>query len=176
MSKFQRNLYVSCSWTFSWFCIYHLFLWSYLIFFTQQKGIHFPTYQCLVCFFFYPFCAKFLHLVIIWLIDSSLSSHNLHLIFCGFLLISAVTYLASFCAAITRDSVSLLRLPFLAMSNLFLLDFCSLSLEMFGHFSSHFCVLDKTLNHLMVRLYCRNLCKYGAHDRFNYSKVHSVLE
>ena len=51
--------------------IYHLFVWSNLNFF--------PTQLCLVL---YTFCANLLHSLIIWLIISSLSSYNLHSLFC----------------------------------------------------------------------------------------------
>ena len=52
-----------------------------------------------------------------WLMVSSLSPHSLHLLFCWVLPILALIWLvliALFCAAIRRDSVSLLRFPFLS--------------------------------------------------------------
>ena len=52
-----------------------------------------------------------------WLMVSSLSPHNLHLLFCCILSILALIWLvliALFCVAIRRDSISLLRFPFLS--------------------------------------------------------------
>ena len=52
-----------------------------------------------------------------WLSISSLSSHNLHLLFCCILLIFALIWMVLielFWAAIRRDSVSLLKFPFLS--------------------------------------------------------------
>ena len=65
----------------------------------------------------YSFCANLLHSLIMWLIVSSLSPHNLHLLFCCVLSILALIWLvlmALFCAAVRRGSVSLLRFPFLS--------------------------------------------------------------
>ena len=78
-----------------------------------------------------------------WLIVSSLSLHNLHLLFCCILSTFALTYLVLmtlFCAAIRRDSISLLRLPFLSRVNVFS---CEISLVCClkypnSCFSSHF--------------------------------------
>ena len=53
----------------------------------------------------------------------SLSPHNLHLLFRCILSVLALTYLvlmALFCAAIWRDSISLLRFPFLCHVHVFL--------------------------------------------------------
>ena len=49
----------------------------------------------------YSFCANLLHFLNLWLTVSSLSSHNLHLLFWVF-----------FYAATTKDSVSLFTFPF----------------------------------------------------------------
>ena len=68
------------------------------------------------------FCANLLHLLIMWLIVSSLSPHNLHFLFCYILSIFALIWLvlmALFCAAIRRDSVSLLRFPFISYVHIF---------------------------------------------------------
>ena len=57
-----------------------------------------------------------------WLIVSSPSSHNLHLLFCCVLFILASIWLvlmALFCVAIWRGSVSLLRFPFLTTVQVF---------------------------------------------------------
>ena len=64
-----------------------------------------------------------------WLIVSSLSPHNIHLLFCCVLSIFALMWLvfmALFCAAIRRDSVSLLRFPFLSHVHVFS---CEMSLK-----------------------------------------------
>ena len=61
--------------------------------------------------------ANLLHLLINWLIVSSLSPYNLHLLFCCILSIFALLCLvimALFCAAIRKDLVFLWRFPFLA--------------------------------------------------------------
>ena len=92
-------------------CIYHLFVWSNLNFLHISQCIILPTQSCLVI---YSFCANLLHSLIMWLIVSSLSQHNWHLLFCCVLSILALIWLvlmALFCAAIRRDSVSLLKFP-----------------------------------------------------------------
>ena len=89
-------------------------------------------------------CANLLHWIIMWLMVSSLSPHNLHLLFCCVFSILALIWLvvmALFCAAIRRDSVSLLKFHFLSHVQ-------DLSSEMLfiirlkspqSCFSSHFC-------------------------------------
>ena len=79
ISKFQRILCVSFSWTDSGLCIYHLFIWSNLNFLHKSLWIIFPTQLCLILYSLYT---NLLHSLIMWLIISSLSLHNLHLIFC----------------------------------------------------------------------------------------------
>ena len=85
-----------------------------------------PTQSCLVlCFFF----ANLLLSFFMWLIFSSLSPHNLHLLFCCVLSILALiglVLMALFCAAITRDWVSLLRFPFFSLVHVF--SCCEMSL------------------------------------------------
>ena len=61
--------------------------------------ITFPTQSCLVL---YSFRANLQHSLIMWLIVSSISPHNLHLLFCC---ISSIFLKALFCTAIRRDSV-----------------------------------------------------------------------
>ena len=68
----------------------------------------FFTLSCLVL---YSLCMNLLHSLNMWLIVSSLSSHNLHLLFCCFL---SLLVLMAFCAAIRRDSVYLWRFPFIS--------------------------------------------------------------
>ena len=111
MSKSHRSLCVSFSRTGAWSCIYHLLTWSNLNFLHISQWITLPTQSCLAL---YSFCANLLHLLL-WLMLSSQSLHNLHLLFCCVLSILALIRLvliALFCAAIWRDSVSLLKFPF----------------------------------------------------------------
>ena len=91
--------------------IYHLFVWSNLNFLHISQWITLPTQSCLVLYYF---CANLLLSLIIWLMVSSLTPHCLHLLFCCVLSILALIWLvlrALFCAAIRRDSVSLLKFP-----------------------------------------------------------------
>ena len=65
----------------------------------------------------FHFWTNLLHSLIMWLIVSSLSLHNRHLLFCCVLSNLALIWLVLmvlFCVAIRRDSVSLLRFPFLS--------------------------------------------------------------
>ena len=110
MSKSHRSLCVSFSRTGAGLCIYHLLAWSNLNFLHISQWITLPTQSCLAL---YSFCANLLHPLIMWLMVSSLSPH---LLFCCVLSILALIWLvlmALFCAAIRRDSVSLLMFPFL---------------------------------------------------------------
>ena len=94
--------------------IYHLVVCSNLIFLRISQWITLPTQSSLVLYYF---CANLLHSLIIWLMVSSLSPHNLHLRFYCVLFILASIWLvltALFCAAIRRDSVSLVKFPFLS--------------------------------------------------------------
>ena len=112
MSKSQRSLCISVSWTDAGLHIYHLFVWSNLDFLHNSQLITLPTQLCQVL---YSFCANLLHSLIMWLIISSLSPHNLQLLFCCILSILALIWLVFmvlFCTAIRRDSVSLLRFLF----------------------------------------------------------------
>ena len=109
---------VSFSMTDAELCISHLFVWSNLNFLLNSQWISFPTQSCLVL---HSLCANWLHLLIMWLMVSSLSPHHLHLLFCCVLSILALIWLvlmALFCAAIRRDfslkvSFSSLRPDFL---------------------------------------------------------------
>ena len=60
------------------------------------------------------FCVYLLHSLIMWLIISSLSPYNLHLLFCCALSLIILVFLAMFCVANRRSSVSLLKFPFLS--------------------------------------------------------------
>ena len=77
-SKSQRGLGVSFSRTDSGLGICHSFITSNLNFLHNSLWIPFPTQWSLVL---NSFCTNLLHSVIIWLIVSSLSPHNLHLLF-----------------------------------------------------------------------------------------------
>ena len=66
-------------------CIYHLFAWSSFNFLHNSRWITLPTQSYLVL---HPFCANLLHSLIMWLIVSSLLSHNL--LFCCALSIFAI--------------------------------------------------------------------------------------
>ena len=119
ISKFQRGLCVSFCRTDSWLCIYHLFVRSNFNFLQNSQLITWSTKACLVS---HSFCANLLHSLIMWLIVSSLSPHNLHLLFCCVLSILAFIWLvlmALFCAAIRKDSVSRLRFLFLSHVHVF---------------------------------------------------------
>ena len=110
MSKSHRSLCMSFSGTDAGLCIYHLLVWSNLNFLHISQWITLPTQSCLAL---YSFCSNLLRLLIMWLIVSSLSPHNLHLLFCWVLSIFALIWLvlmALSCADIRRDSVSLVIL------------------------------------------------------------------
>ena len=112
--KSHRSLYVAFSRTGAGLCIYHLLVWSNLNFLHISQWITLLTQSCLALYSLY---ANLLHSLIIWLIVSSLSPHSLHLLFCCVLSILALIWLvltALSCAANRRDSVSLLKFPFLS--------------------------------------------------------------
>ena len=113
MLKSHRSLCVSFSWTDAGLCIYHLLVWSNLNFLHISQWITLPTQSCLALYS----GANLLHSLIMWLIVSSLSPHSLHLLFCCVLSILTLIWLVLMAlswAAIRRDSVSLLRFPFLS--------------------------------------------------------------
>ena len=118
ISKSQRILCIWFSRTDSGLCIYYLVVWLNFNFLHNSQWITFPTQSCLVL---YSFCAGLLH-SLMWVFVSSLSLHKLHLLFCCVLSIFTLTLLVlmvSFCAAIRRDSVSLLKFPFLSYVQVF---------------------------------------------------------
>ncbi len=117
LAEIRRSVCISKSQRFSMtdseLYIYHLFVWSNFNFLHNSHWITFPIQLFLVL---YSFSANMLHSLIMGLIVSSLSPHNLHLLLCCVLFILALIWLvfmAVFCAAIRRDSVSLFRFPFL---------------------------------------------------------------
>ena len=106
-------------------CIQHLFVWSNLNFLHICQWITLPIQSCLVL---YSFSANLQH-SLMWLIVSSLSPLNLHLLFCCVLSILALIWLvlmALFCAAI-RSSASLLKFPFLSHVQVFSSDMLFIS-------------------------------------------------
>ena len=141
--KSQRSLCITFSRADAGLCIYHLFVWLNFNFLHNSQWITLPTKSCLVL---YSFCANLLHLLIMWLIVSSLSPHNLHLLFCcvwSILTLIWLVLMVLFCAAIWRDSVSLLRFLFLCHVHVFS---CEISLvsrlkRICSGFSAHFCFL-----------------------------------
>ena len=142
MSKSHRSLCVSFSRTGAGLCIYHLFVWSNLNLLHISQWITLPTQSWLVL---YSFCAYLLH-SLMWLVVSSLSPHGLNLLFCWVLSILALIWLvlmALFCAAIRRDSVSLLKFPSLHQVQVFWREmlFISRLKSPQSCFSSYFCFL-----------------------------------
>ena len=119
MLKSHMSLCESFSRTGAGLCIYHLFVWSDWNFLHISQWITLPTQSCLAL---YSFCANLLHLLMMWLIVSSLSPHSLHLLFCCVLSILALIWLVlmALSRAIRRDSVTLVRFPFLNQVQVFL--------------------------------------------------------
>ena len=125
--KSHRSLCVSFSRTGAGLYIYHLFVWSNLNFLHISQWITLPTQSCLVL---YSFWANLLDSLNMWLMVLSLSPYNLHLLFCCVLSILASIWLVLmvlFCAAIRRDSVSLLKFPFLSHIQVFSCEVLSIS-------------------------------------------------
>ena len=114
-----KSFCVSFSRTYFRFYIYYLFAWSKVIFLHNFQWITLPTQSRLVL---YCFWANLLHSFFMWLIVSSLSSHNLHLLFCCVWSILALIWLvlmALFYTAIRIDSVSLFQFSFLSHVHIF---------------------------------------------------------
>ena len=112
-SKSHGSLWVLFSRTSSELSIYDLLEWSKLNFLHISRWIPLPTQSCLVL---YSFCANLPH-SLMWLMVSSLSPHSLHLLFCcilSYLALIWLVFMVLFCAAIRRDSVSLLKFSFLS--------------------------------------------------------------
>ena len=115
--KCHRSLCESFSRTGAGLCIYHLFVWSNWNFLHISQWTTLPTQWCLAL---YSLCANLLHSLIIWLVVSSPPS--LHLLFCCVLSIFALIWLVLMAlsyAAIRRDSVSLIKFPFLSQVQVF---------------------------------------------------------
>ena len=109
-SKFHRSLCILFSRKDFGLIIYYLFVWSNFNFLHNSQWINLPTQLCQVL---YSFCTNFV---------SSPSPHNLHLPFyCIFSIIALIrlVLMALFCTDIWRDSVSLLRFPFISHVHVF---------------------------------------------------------
>ena len=87
ISKSPRRLCVSFTETDSGLCMYHLFRLPNFNFLHNFRWITWSTHSCLVL---YSFWASLLHSLIMWLIVSSLSPDNLHLLLCCVLSILAL--------------------------------------------------------------------------------------
>ena len=81
ISKYQRILCITFTRIDSGLCIYHLVVLSNFNALHNSLWINLFTQACLVLYFV---CTSLLHSLIVWLIVSSLSPHNLHLLLiCG---------------------------------------------------------------------------------------------
>ena len=152
MSKSHRSLCVLFSRTGVGLCIYHLFVWSNFNFLHISQWITLPTQSCLVL---HSFCANLLDSLIMWLMVSSLSPHSLYLQFCCVLSILALIWLvlmALFCAAIRRDSVSLLKFPFLSHVQVLSCEmlFINRLKRPWSCFPSHFCFLVFVILNIII--------------------------
>ena len=143
MLKSHRSLCESFSRTGAGLCIYHLFVWSNWNFLHISEWTTLPTQSCLAL---YSFCANLLDSLIMGLIVSSLSPHSLHLLFCCVLSILALIWLvlmALSCVTIRRDSVCLLKFPFLSEVQVFWCEVLFIRRLKWPQscFPSHFCFL-----------------------------------
>ena len=140
MSKSHRSLCMLIFRSGAGLCIYHLLVWLNLNFLHISQCITLPTQSCLVL---YSFCANLLHSLIMWLMVSSMSPHSQHLLFCCILSILALILTALFCVVIRRDSVSLLKFPFLSHVQVLSCEmlFISRLKRPQSYFPSHFCFL-----------------------------------
>ena len=141
MSKSHRSLWASFSRTDDGLCIYHLFVWSNFNFLHISQWISLPTQSCLVVYSYYT---NVLYSLIMWMMVSSLSLHNLHLLFYCVLSIFDLIWLvlmALFCTAIWKDFVSFFPL----ISNVQVFSFEALFIRSlkcpYSCFSSHVCSL-----------------------------------
>ena len=140
MLKSHRSLCVVFFRTGAGLCIYHLLVWSNVNFLHISQWITLSTQLCLAS---YSLCANLLHSLILWLMVSSLSLHSLHLLFCWVLSNLALIWLvlrALSRAAIRRDSVSLLKFPFLSHVQVLSCEilFISRLNRLYSCFPSHF--------------------------------------
>ena len=130
----------------AWLCIYHLFVWSNFNFLHISQWITLPTQLCLVL---YSFCAN---CCICWLCDWWFRLYHYIIYICYFVASNLFSLwfdliwfvlTALFFAAIKRDSVSLLKFPFLSLVQVFSSEMLFISHLKYPHscFSSHVCVL-----------------------------------
>ena len=114
--KSQRIFCISFCKRDSGLCIYHLFIWSNLNFLHNSQ----------LSLVLYSFCTNLQHLLIMWLIVSSLSPHNLHLLFCCILSILALTKFLWRCFVMLSEGIQFLSTGFLflAMSKFSCVRFC----------------------------------------------------
>ena len=89
VSKSPRILCISLSRTDSCLCMNRLMVWSNFNFLVNSEWITFPIQSCLV---FYSFRSNLLHWLVMWLIVSSLSPHNLHFLICCTIIIFPLIY------------------------------------------------------------------------------------
>ena len=108
MSKSHSSLCVLFSRTGTGLCIKHLLLWSNFNF--LHMWITLPNQSCLLLYS----CANLLHLLIMWLIVSSLPPHSLHLLFYYDLSNLALIWLV-----LMALSCALWRFPFLSQVQVF---------------------------------------------------------
>ena len=117
-------------------CMNHLIVLLNYIFLHNSQWITFPTQLCLVLYSHY---ASLLHSLIMRLMVSSLSPHNLHLPF-HFAFIYLV-FMTLFWAAI-KSAVSLLKFPFRCQLQVFSCEISLVCLFKYPYsFSSKFCFL-----------------------------------
>ena len=108
ITKSQRILFISFSWTDSGLCIFHLVVWQFSLLHNSQ-WITFLTQSC--------FCTPCVFAALLYDVI------KLHLLFCCVLSIFVLTWfvlMALFWAAIRRDSVSLIRFSFRSHDHVFL--------------------------------------------------------
>ena len=119
MLKSHRSLWVSFSRTAPGLCMYHLFVWSNFNFLHNSQWITLPTQSCLVL---HSFCANLLCSLIMWLMVSFLSPHNLRFLFCSVLSIFALIWLvhiALFYVALQERFIFSLKFSFLCHVHVF---------------------------------------------------------
>ena len=95
-----------------------LFVWSNLNFLHNSQWIPLPTQLCLVL---HSLGANLQHSLIMCLMVSSLSPHNLHLVFCCVLSILTLMWLVLMACPVLllKEIVSLLKFPFLSHVQVF---------------------------------------------------------
>ena len=136
ISKSQRILCISFSRMVSGLCIYYVCMvkFQFLAPFSVDH-ISYPVLSRLILF-----CANLLYSLMRLII---LSNHHIIYIYCFVASCFDIVLMVLFCAAIRRDSVSLLSYPFLSHVQIFL---CKISLVyrwkcLYSCFSYHFCFI-----------------------------------